>query len=77
MTTAKRELKDFHFRLKGHGQDIDAGTYRTEKEEQAFREALKNCKRFEMPGWSLHCTDTGTSQSVALAYDTDGNKVRV
>ncbi len=73
----KHETKDWHFRLEGRGQNIDAGTYRAEKEEQAFREALKNCKRFELPGWTLICTETGTRQNVALAFDTNGKKVRV
>ncbi len=77
MVTTKRESKDYQFRLQGNGQDIDAGTYRAEKEEQAFREALKNCKRFELPGWTLICTDTNTRQNVALAFDEDGKKVRV
>lgn len=69
--------RDFVFRLQGHGQDIDAGTFRAETEEKAFKEARKGCKRFELPGWRLVCVTTGTSEGAATVYTPGGEAERL
>jgi hypothetical protein len=60
----KPEPTDWHFRLIGHGRDIDAGVVNAVDEREAFKRALKMCRKFELPGWSLKCVETGTAQGV-------------
>jgi hypothetical protein len=72
-----KEMRDYHFRLQGHGQDIDAGTYKAESEEKAFKEARKACRRFEIPGWRLVCLESGTSEGAATLKTPGGDVQRV
>lgn len=58
------ESREYTFRLQGHGQDLPAGTFNATDENAAFKKALKNCKRFELPGWVLHCVETKTTLPV-------------
>lgn len=58
------ELREYTFRLRGHGQDVPAGTAWAQDEEKAFAKAFKACKRFELPGWVLFCIETGTGLPV-------------
>lgn len=66
---------DFSFRLIGHGQDLDGGTYNAEDEEMAFKQARRKCSFLELPGWSLRCIETGTTVGAVEVYDeTDCTK---
>lgn len=58
------EMREFTFRLRGHGQDVPAGQFMAVDEEKAFAKAWKACKRFELPGWVLVCAETGTALPV-------------
>lgn len=58
------ETKTFTFRLKGHDQDLPVGAFEAYEEARAFSEAFKHTKRFELPGWTLYCVETGTSLPV-------------
>lgn len=62
-------LKPFTFRIAGHGHDLPVNTYEAEDEHKAFKMAFADCKHFELPGWRLVCTTTGTSQAVAEFID--------
>lgn len=57
-------LKHWSFRIIGHGHDLPAGEFRAMDEDRAFEAAFKACKRFELPGWTLRCVETGTSLPV-------------
>lgn len=72
-----KETRDYRFRLQGHGQDIDAGTFNAESEEKAFREARKGCKRFSLPGWRLVCLESGVSEGAATLTTEGGDVQRV
>jgi hypothetical protein len=58
------EARSYTFRLRGHGQDVPAGTFMAVDEQKAFNKALKACKRFELPGWVLFCIETSTALPV-------------
>ncbi len=58
------EMRNYTFRLRGHGQDIPAGEFMAQDEEKAFAKALKACKRFELPGWIMFCIETQTALPV-------------
>lgn len=70
------ELHTFTFRVRGHGHDLPAGTVQATNERKAFREAYKWCTAFELPGWSLVCVETGTSQPAVQFIDPEGEKKR-
>jgi hypothetical protein len=72
----KPEPKNFTFRVQGHDQDVPVGTFTAEDEGKAFTQAFRACKGFELPGWRLVCTTTGTSQPVvkAIEYGERGEK---
>ncbi len=65
--------KEFTFRLRGHNQDIPAGTYMAEDEYTAFKMARQKVGFLEFPGWSLHCVDTGTT-APAVEFMDDREK---
>lgn len=77
MAREPKELKQYTFRVRGHGHDIPGVQVEAESEQKAVKEALKACKPFSLPGWELFCVETGTSQAIAEFIDPSANaKVR-
>lgn len=73
MTT--KELKEFHFYVRGFGVQVDCAPVTAKDEERAVKEALKQCKRFELPGWVLVSRESGDSYPVAkFTAVEDGRK---
>lgn len=66
------EIKEFHFRVEGNGVKVACAPVEARTEERAFKEALKQCKRFTLPGWLLVCEESGASMPVAQFFQPDG-----
>jgi hypothetical protein len=56
----KVEKCEYHFRVRGHGQDVPAGSVFATSPERAFKAAGRRfTKNFALKGWELWCAETG------------------
>lgn len=64
----------FTFDLAGDGKKVFCGAFKTETLEKAVREARKRCKSLTLPGWRLHCRETGNDYAAVEFKSEDGTK---
>lgn len=63
------DMSKFDFHVEGHGMRVACSVVEARDERGAFRAALRQCKRFELPGWMLVCDTTGNSIPVVELLD--------